>query len=175
MESLSNNKRVRSDSEDDSEFDSPEAKRIQHDLLDALEDSDEYAADQHLDSFIKSFEDEISPPPETVDRTSDSGESRPDLEFLLEASDDELGLPPTETAATEPERIPAPAAESVELGVFSWLDDQIPDYGSLEYEFDYADGDVNGEYVAIDGLFDHTDPGFGSSDLSRLPESLPAQ
>ncbi|KAI3811919.1 hypothetical protein L1987_16615 [Smallanthus sonchifolius] len=176
MESL---KRVRSDS-DDSEFESPEAKRIQLDLLENLEDTDVHTVGEDLDSFIKSFEDEISPP-DTLDLTSDSGESRPDLEFLLEASDDELGLPPTEIAPTESERITV-STESVELGVFSWLDDQIPNYGSFEYEFDYADGDVNvngnnynGEYVALDGLFDYTDLGSGSSDLSRQPESLPAQ
>ncbi|KAI3714399.1 hypothetical protein L1987_73000 [Smallanthus sonchifolius] len=177
MESL---KRVRPDS-DDSEFDSPEAKRIQLDLLDTLEDTDVRTVGEDLDSFIKSFEDETSPPLETLDLTSDSGDSRPDLEFLLEASDDELGLPPTETASTESERITV-STESVELGVFSLLDDQIQNYGSFEYEFDYADGDVNvngnnqnGEYVALDGLFDYTDLGTGSSDLSRRSESLPAQ
>ncbi|XP_076923665.1 uncharacterized protein LOC143585870 [Bidens hawaiensis] len=110
---------------------------------------------QELDSFIKSFEDEISPPP-----------SSENLEFLLEASDDELGLPPTEATA-----------ESVELGVFSWVDDQ-ENYASFEYGLDYPDGDANanvssnGEYVALDGLFNYTDLDFGSSDLS---ESLSAQ
>ncbi|KVH96305.1 uncharacterized protein LOC112528072 [Cynara cardunculus var. scolymus] len=179
MESLSNKKRVRSDS-DESEFNSPEAKRIRDDLLDTLDDSDVCTVGQDLDSFIKSFQDEISPPPETVDLASESGESRPDLEFLFEASDDELGLPPTGTTPNDSERIPV-STESVEVGEFCWLDDQIPNYDSFEYGFDYAAEDVNfnnnhnGEYVALDGLFDYTDLGFGSSDLSRRPESLPAQ
>ncbi|KAM0058551.1 hypothetical protein Hdeb2414_s0005g00171431 [Helianthus debilis subsp. tardiflorus] len=179
MDSLSSTKRVRSDSADN-ESDSPQPKRIQLDLLDTLDDSDEFTSAQDLDSFIKSFQDEISPQPETLDRTSDSGESRPDLEFLLEASDDELGLPPP----TESDRIPdSVSTESVELGVFSWLDDQIPNYNSFEYGFEYVDDDAsinsngngNGEYVALDGLFDYTDLGFGPSDSSSRTESLPAQ
>ncbi|KAI3699115.1 hypothetical protein L2E82_43169 [Cichorium intybus] len=180
MESSNNKKRVRFDS-DESEFNSPEAKRIRDDLLDTLDESDVCTVGQDLDSFIKSFEDEISPPPETVDQASESGESRPDLEFLLEASDDELGLPPTETTPTESDRIQV-LTESVELSEFSWVDDQIPNYESFEYGFDYAAGDVNvnnnhqnGEYVALDGLFDYTDLGFESADMSRRPESLPAQ
>lgn len=182
MESSSNKKRLRSDS-DESEFNSPEAKRIRDDLLDTLDDSDVCTVGDDLDSFIKSFEDEISPPPETLDQASESGDSRPDLEFLLEASDDELGLPPTETTPTESERIVV-STESVELGEFSWVDNEIPNYESFEYGFDYAAGDVhvnngnnnqNGEYVALEGLFDYTDLGFGSADMSRRPESLPAQ
>ncbi|CAH1419404.1 unnamed protein product [Lactuca virosa] len=183
MESSSNKKRLRSDS-DESELNSPEAKRIRDDLLDTLDDSDVCTVGDDLDSFIKSFEDEISPPPETLDQASESGDSRPDLEFLLEASDDELGLPPTETTPTESERIEV-STELVELGEFSWVDDEIPNYESFEYGFDCAAGDVNvnnngnnnqnGEYVALEGLFDYTDLGFGSADMSRRPESLPAQ
>ncbi|KAE8666071.1 protein NIM1-INTERACTING 2-like [Hibiscus syriacus] len=54
-----------------------------------------------------SFEEEISVAPSTstesvqvVDLTSDSGESKPDLGYLLEASDDELGLPPPTASTT---------------------------------------------------------------------------
>ncbi|KAK9064625.1 hypothetical protein SSX86_016007 [Deinandra increscens subsp. villosa] len=171
MESLSHNKRVHSDS-DDHLFNSPEAKRIRHELLDSPEDSDSYTLSQDLDSFIKSFEDEISPPLETVELSSDSAESRPGLEFLLEASDDELGLPPTES-----EKIPS-LTQSGEPGLFSWLDDQVPNYDPFGNGFGYADGDVNGdgnrdfngnfngEYVGLDGLFDCTDVGFGGSDLA---------
>jgi hypothetical protein len=36
-----------------------------------------------------------SSPAPVVDLTSDSGESQPELGYLLEASDDELGLPPS--------------------------------------------------------------------------------
>ncbi|CAH1414657.1 unnamed protein product [Lactuca virosa] len=177
MESLSCKKRVRSDS-DESGFDSVEAKRI---LLDILDDSDASTVNHDLDSFMKSFQDEISPVPEFG--AGVNSESRPELGFLFEASDDELGLPPTETdtdttlTASEKMRV---LAESVELSELWGLDDQISNYGSFEYEFGYDDVNVsnysnNGEYVALDGLFDHTDLGFGSSDLSWRPETLPAQ
>lgn len=171
MESMSSKKRCRSDS-DESGIDSVEAKRI---LLDILDDSDAYTASQDLDSFMKSFQDEISPAPEVV---TDSGESQPELGFLFEASDDELGLPPSEKTRD--------LAESVELSELWGLDEQITSYDSFEYEYGYGDVDVvsnnyynnnnnGGEYVALDGLFDHTDLGFGSSDLLWRPETLPAQ
>ncbi|KAI3733977.1 hypothetical protein L6452_13436 [Arctium lappa] len=175
MESVSGKKRVRSDS-DDSCMDSVEAKRI---LLDILDDSVVNTVSQDLDLFMKSFQDEISPAPEVVAEMT--SESRPELGFLFEASDDELGLPPTDTdstlTASEKTRV---LAESVELSELWGLDDQISSYGSFEYEYGYGDVNIsnyvsNGEYVAIDGLFDHTDLGFGSSDLSWRPETLPAQ
>ncbi|KAI3696219.1 hypothetical protein L1987_79230 [Smallanthus sonchifolius] len=164
MQSLSSNKRVRDS--DESVADSVDAKRI---LLDILDESDICTVSQDLDSFMKSFQDEISPAPEVVDgKTSESGdstESRPELGFLLGASDDELGLPPSDanTSSTE-------LADSVELSELWGLDDQI----SFEYEFGYGDNISsynNGEYVALDGLFDYTDLGFGS----WPPGTLPAQ
>ncbi|KAJ4960415.1 hypothetical protein NE237_020325 [Protea cynaroides] len=99
------NKRVRDDSEE-SEFDSPEAKRIRDNLFDILDDSDVVVdrnqSNQELASVMKSFEEEIlnlSPPPTQLQQPATvnlaSGGSQPDLGFLLEASDDELGLPPT--------------------------------------------------------------------------------
>uniref|UniRef100_A0A5B7C6E3 Uncharacterized protein n=1 Tax=Davidia involucrata TaxID=16924 RepID=A0A5B7C6E3_DAVIN len=120
-----------------------------------------------------------------VDLTSNFGESRSDLSSLLEASDDELGLPPSTTSPDEVE-----SNEETELVRFSsdttglselWgFDDQVPSYDSLEFGMDDTDRfyDNNDEYVALDGLFDHSDVGFGSSDypdLSWWPETLPAQ
>ena len=90
---INNKKRVRDDSPD-SESDSAEVKRLRENLLDFLDDSDSVPTIQDLDSVMKSFEEEISPVP-VVDLTSESGESQPDLGYLLEASDDELGLPPS--------------------------------------------------------------------------------
>ncbi|KAM0019846.1 hypothetical protein Hdeb2414_s0025g00660501 [Helianthus debilis subsp. tardiflorus] len=181
MQYLSSKKRVRSDS-DESGVDSAEAKKI---LLDILDESDVCMVSQDLDSFMKSFQDEISPAPEDVTgKTTESNqltepteltESRVELGFLLEASDDELGLPPTESNKT------SELADTVQLSELWGLDDQISSYGlnSFEYEFGYEDVNIssynNGEYVALDGLFDHTDVGFGSSDLSWQPETLPAQ
>ncbi|GKD64664.1 hypothetical protein Tco_1306772 [Tanacetum coccineum] len=151
MDSPDNKKRVRVDSDELPE--STESKRIRVDLLESLEDSDELnSVGQDLDSFIKSFEEEISNPPDITsgDRSSDSGESRPEIEFLLEASDDELGLPPTESVVNE----------SVGLGELNW-------YDSFEYGFEYGELDVGvsdnnnceGEYEVLDGLFDYTDLG----------------
>ncbi|XP_071714283.1 uncharacterized protein [Rutidosis leptorrhynchoides] len=147
MDSVSSRKRSRSDS-DESGIDSLEAKRI---LFDILDDSDGYTVSQDLDSFMKSFQDEISPAPEFV---TESGESRPELGFLLEASDDELGLPPTEKTRD--------LAESVELSELWGLDKQITSYDSFDYEYGYGDVDI-------------TNLGFGSSDLLWRPETLPAQ
>ncbi|KAJ0763758.1 hypothetical protein HanPI659440_Chr08g0284641 [Helianthus annuus] len=163
MESLSSKKRVRNS--DEPGLDSVEAKRI---LLDILDDSAVSTPSHDLDSFMKTFQDEISPAPATEIAGINSGD-RPELGFLFEASDDELGLPPTETNT----RV---LAESVELSELWELDEQFLSYDSFESEFVY-DGDNinNGEYVTLDGLFDHTDVGFGSSDLTWRPETLPAQ
>lgn len=61
---LSNKKRVRDDS-DEPESDSPEVKRLRDDLLGNLDDSDLCTTSQDLDSFMKSFEEEISSTPPT--------------------------------------------------------------------------------------------------------------
>ncbi|KAG6413413.1 hypothetical protein SASPL_126122 [Salvia splendens] len=105
------------------EIDSPEVERLREDLLDGIdEDSDLCTSIHDLDSFMKSFEEEITTSPTSshgsgaaeerivesasdcgesgeveegiVELVSDSGELRPDLGYLLEASDDELGIPP---------------------------------------------------------------------------------
>ncbi|KAA8529178.1 hypothetical protein F0562_034023 [Nyssa sinensis] len=182
---LSLKKRARDDS-DELELDSPEVKRLRDDLLNILEDSDPCTTNLDLDSFMKSFEEEISaspfPPATVVDLTADSGESRPDLGYLLEASDDELGLPPSSTSPSEVENneeseLVRVSSDSSGLSELWGFDDQIP-----SYEFGFGDSDrfndTNGEYVALDGLFDHSDVVLGSSDYSDLswwPETLPAQ
>ncbi|KAK9063743.1 hypothetical protein SSX86_017615 [Deinandra increscens subsp. villosa] len=172
MDSLSSKKRVRHDS-DEPGVDSVEAKRI---LLDFLDDSDESTVTHDLDSFMKSFQDEISPAPEPAGIPPKSAADRPELGFLFEASDDELGLPPTDSNTSLTGRV---STESVELSELWGVDDPFPSYDSFEYEFAYDDVNINnynnGEYVALDGLFDHTDLGFGSSDLSWRSETLPAQ
>ncbi|KAL2503310.1 hypothetical protein Fot_37158 [Forsythia ovata] len=79
----------------------PEVKRLGEDLLDSLGDESEfYTANKDLDSFMKSFEEEImgspSPTVDVVDlKSASEEESQPDLGYLLEACDDELGLPPS--------------------------------------------------------------------------------
>ncbi|KAL6957748.1 hypothetical protein U1Q18_002335 [Sarracenia purpurea var. burkii] len=195
MEALSNKKRDR-DVSDVSELDSPEVKRLRDDLLGYLDDSDLCTASSDLDSFMKRFEEEIStslPPPPAVtvvDLISDSGESQPELGYLLEASDDELGIPPSTTTSsgadwnTEVTELACVSSESLaELGELWRFDDQILSYDS--FDFGIA-GDVNnyngvinnGEYVALDGLFDYSDPRVGSNDAPApmwRPETTPAQ
>ncbi|KAK6116346.1 hypothetical protein DH2020_049808 [Rehmannia glutinosa] len=168
--------------------DSPEVKRLRENLLDGLDDESEFCtASQDLDSFMKSFEEEITASPsaaggeaaDVVDLTSDSGESRPDLGYLLEASDDELGLPPTASSPVGNELVRV-ESESSELGGEFW---EIPSYDSFGFGFAEAEAEAeaanynggNGEYVALDGLFDYSDMGFGSSDFAWRPETLPAQ
>ncbi|CAK9153658.1 unnamed protein product [Ilex paraguariensis] len=179
MEELSIKKRVR-DELDESEIDSPDVKRIREDLLNNLDDSDLCTESEDLESFMKSFEEEISGSPShatVVDLTSDSGESQPDLGFLLGASDDELGLPPSNTS---PNGVEYPEENelvrvSSELSELWGFEDHIPSYDSFEYGIGVTDSHINGngEYVALEGLFDYSDLGFGS-DLWR-PETLPAQ
>ncbi|KAL1531814.1 hypothetical protein AAHA92_31908 [Salvia divinorum] len=164
-------KRARDETE--AEIDSPEVKRLREDLLDGTdEDSDLCTSIHDLDSFMKSFEEEIAASPASArgsgaaeegiaESASDSGESRPDLGYLLEASDDELGIPPP--ARKEP----APAeSDSLEF----WEAD------AFGFGFGFGGGEGGaGEFVALDGLFDYSDVGFGSGDGLWRPETLPAQ
>lgn len=182
MEEFNSKKRGRSDSDDPVElpFDSPEVKRLREDLLlGNFDDGDLfYPSSSELDSFMKSFEEEILAPvpPVVVDLTSESGESQPELGYLLEASDDELGLPPS----TSEEKVELVLVESNSSGSLSsefWgYSEELPNYDSFDAGIDAFGGDfVNnggGEYVALDGLFDYSDMGFGSSDFSWRPETF---
>lgn len=191
MEDLKVKKRARDDSEEpELDFDSPEVKRLRENLLDSLDDDSEFCTtSQDLDSFMKSFEEEITASPsaaaggeaaQVVDLTSGSGESRPDLGFLLEASDDELGLPPTASSpgGLESEirsELVRVESDSSEIGSEFW---EMPGYDSFGFGFGESETSYdggNGEYVALDGLFDYSDMGFGSSDFAWRSETLPAQ
>lgn len=76
----------------------PDAKRLRDHILDVLNDDDdrEPAAGPELVTVMKSLADEIDLLP-AADPELASGPvgSLPDLGYLLGASDDELGLPPT--------------------------------------------------------------------------------
>ncbi|KAK1386939.1 1-pyrroline-5-carboxylate dehydrogenase 2 [Heracleum sosnowskyi] len=175
MEGLSCMKRVRQDS--DESVSSQDVKRLKEDLLNMQDES--YLCMSHdLDSFIQSFENEIlglSPVPEKVAGITFSGESQPELGFLLEASDDELGLPPStssvEKVETELVRVTSGSPELSE----SW--GYVSGYDS--FDLGYGDGlcdygcNSSGEFVTVDGLFDYSDMGFGSSDILE-PKTLPA-
>lgn len=201
-------KRIRIDSDnstestlvnsEDSDLNSPETHLSEEDLLNILNDSDIVTdrdpAIQGLDSVIKSFEEEILVPapapaaPAVIDQTSDSGESQPELGYLLEASDDELGLPPT-TSSGEEVKIEAvdfeassAGPETVGLdGILLGFENEIPSYDSFEFGIGVDSesnlNDNNSEFVALGGLFDYSDQSYdpaGDSELLWRPESLPA-
>ncbi|CAH9114882.1 unnamed protein product [Cuscuta europaea] len=185
MEEVTCNKRVRDDSDEFSDG-SPDVKKLRGDLLDDLDEENLWTEGQDLESFMKSFEDEIAPSPskavEIIDLTSDSGDSLPDLGYLFGASDDELGLPPAGTSQAgeqQPEKSELiwVSSDPVELKYDSWgMDGQIPSYDS--FEFGLPDpvnfSTVNdGEYEALDGLFDHSDLTFGWGDNLWRSETLP--
>ncbi|XP_047974700.1 uncharacterized protein LOC125216953 [Salvia hispanica] len=187
-------KRARDETETE-EIDSPEVKRLREDLLDGNdEDSDLCTSIHDLDSFMKSFEEEITASPASghgsgasgegivesvsdygesgaidegiVELASNSGESRSDLGYLLEASDDELGIPPP--ASSPAKELVTVESDSSEFGGEFWEVD--------EFGFGFGGGESgSGEYVALDGLFDYSDVGFGSGDVVWRPETLPAQ
>ncbi|KAK6931493.1 hypothetical protein RJ641_003286 [Dillenia turbinata] len=170
-----NKKRVRDDASDEFDLDLPEVKRLRDDLLGFLDESDPVLTTQDLTSVMRSFEEEIlfsAEPTENniVDLTSDPGESQPDLGFLLEASDDELGLPPSVSPNGDESK--DDVTELSGIGELWGFDDEIP-----SYEFGICESNVidngnntfyNGEYVALDGLFEYTD------DFSWRPETFPA-
>ncbi|CAN7020183.1 hypothetical protein BRARA_F00796 [Brassica rapa] len=165
-------KRVRDES-DETVIDSPEVKRLRDDLFDVLDDSDPEPVSQDLDSVMKSFEDELSSTVTTV------GETQPDLGYLLEASDDELGLPPVspvpvakevETTETLTDLVRASSDSSGVDELWGFEDHLSNYYGSLDF------GSGVGDYLAVEGLFEFSDDGFDAGELfSWRTESLPAE
>lgn len=167
---------------DNSGMNSPEAKRIQDDLLDILDDSDPDPAIQGLDSVMKSFEEEIlvtGPAQTTV--TSDSGESRPELGYLLEASDDELGLPPSFSSENE-QKVEAFDLKTNESGPVNFddfavgFDDEILSYDPYRFGIGGESDGGNGcnDYITLGGgLFESCEPG-DISEYTWRPESLSA-
>ena len=170
MDSLSCMKRVREDP--DESVSSQDVKRLKEDLFNM---QDESYPSHGLDSFIQIFENEIlgfSPAPEKVEY---SGESQPELGFLLEASDDELGLPPStslgEKVETELFRVTSDSSELSE----SWGSGYDSfDLGYGDGLCDYGCSNDSGEFVTVDGLFDYSDMGFGSGEILLQPKILPA-
>ncbi|KAJ0230609.1 hypothetical protein HA466_0307110 [Hirschfeldia incana] len=154
-------KRVRHEL-DELVINSPEVKRLRDDLFD---DSGHDPATQDLDSLMKSFEDELS---NTTTAAQDSGENQPDLGYLFEASDDELGLPPPPPPPPPPSTLlPPPSEETKETELVrassdsSEVGESVTDFGSFELD---------------DGLFEYSDVCLDSGDLfSWRPETLPAE
>lgn len=164
----------------------PGPDQIREELLGILSDSDEFtdgdSAIQDLDLVIKSLQDELNQPPEMdqdelnpLPETEVSPTSQPDLGYLLEASDDELGLPPvtaspaamaeeaqnTVSGAGEVE-VPVIPSENVNFGKMFEFEDEFPSYefgGIVEEEFPSSD-------FVLDGLFSYSEP--EPSDQSEL-------
>ncbi|XVE58759.1 hypothetical protein DITRI_Ditri04bG0195000 [Diplodiscus trichospermus] len=174
---------------DDGEVQLPEAKCFQEDLLNILDDTDPVSgpdpAIQGLDSVIRSFEEEILVPAQAPipGMTLDSGESRPELGFLLEASDDELGLPPSFSSVEgEKEFGTVDVEEGIESGSVGFGEMMGYEFPNPSYEsFDIGiggDSDTNngnhsnaGDFVALGGLFE---PAADISELTWRPESISA-
>lgn len=138
---------------------------IQDDFFNILDDTDNVperdSAIQGLDSVMKSFEEEILAPGSDSNPEPGSGELQPNLGYLLEASDDELGLPPT-AKATETEKPDRVGPEGVDLSGFLGFEDDMQNYNSFGFgnglvaECD-GDNGVAGDFVAVDGLFDYAE------------------
>ena len=173
---------------------SPGRRLIEDDLLNILEETETVPERdptiQGLDSVIRSFEEEIHvpelAPEEAMHLTTDSGDSQPELGYLLEASDDELGLPPT-GGAVEKAKIEAVefersiSSDAVGFDGMLLLGDEIPSYYSFEFgmgtESNGGGGEGELEYVAWGGLFDGWDTSYepgAVSEVSWRTETLPA-
>lgn len=198
---LPESKRVRAGSEPDldsanSDLCSPEVKRIQEDLLNILDDSEGVAdrdpAIQGLDSVIRSFEEEILLPQgqSVLDLCLEAAETQSELGYLLEASDDELGLPPSFGSSAEDDgkaadgEVPAPATPGTPAGLgfceTMAFENEMTGYDSFEFASEASNSnnrEAGDEFVMLGGLFDFPEsscePDDGPEMLWR-PESLPA-
>ncbi|KGN63814.1 hypothetical protein Csa_013978 [Cucumis sativus] len=131
---------------------------IQEDLLKILDDTDasidREAGIQDLDSVIRSFEKEIEVPV-----TVTVPVVQPELGFLLEASDDELGLPPAAGEKEEIEEAEFSGSGGVKGGL-GFEDEIVSNYcwfDNLRCEIKEWSTEEEEEVVALGGLFDHTD------------------
>ncbi|GAU49282.1 hypothetical protein TSUD_74070 [Trifolium subterraneum] len=135
---------------------------------------------QGLEFVMKSFEDEIFAQGQDSDPNyvPESNEFNPNLGYLLEASDDELGLPPTVVQHEEKEKeFPEinhsgrVGPDGVDLSGFFWFEEDIRNNEAFGFGGYEAVTDENGGgYVTIDGLFDYSEP----ADILWRSETLQA-
>ncbi|XP_031489612.1 uncharacterized protein LOC116257141 [Nymphaea colorata] len=169
----------------------PEAKRVRTDILGILEDddydagegsSDSGAEEELVNSVMRSLQEEIEGEECSAGGVNDVS-VQPDLGYLLEASDDELGLPPASSddefglipaysdgGTSENDDIFSGEAPREVLGFGgSWdFEEGMMGFG-LPAEFGGAEERYEeDETVLFESLFDYSDAG-----LWR-PESLPA-
>ncbi|KEH27043.1 hypothetical protein MtrunA17_Chr6g0484631 [Medicago truncatula] len=177
---------TRVDSSESSQvFDSDEIFNILDDENNAHERDSEPDSVMGLDSVIKSFEEEIfapgtepgltEPEPVQVDlvQMTGSGEMEMNLGYLFEASDDELGLPPTvtEPGLNEPG---SDEPDKVDLTGFVGFDDDFTGFDGFGYGtglLSESDGGAE-DFVTGDGLFEYGEP--AAADVLWRSESLQA-
>ena len=104
-----------------------DAKRLRpQDLLDMLDDDTDAAAAGDLASVMRSLEEEIASFDEAVEAPT---QQQPELGFLLEASDDELGLPPAGASASSSDEAGglagAPPESALDGGQIWGFEDEI--------------------------------------------------
>ncbi|GAA0152577.1 hypothetical protein LIER_11022 [Lithospermum erythrorhizon] len=102
-----------------------------------------------------------------LDEVENENMSLLDLGYLLEASDDELGLPPPSTASP-PQLADEEVEELVPVTGFDSFQVDFLDFDSFEFGLDLIENNSNGvgdEYLELDGLFDYSDMCFGSADF----------
>ncbi|KAG6505036.1 uncharacterized protein LOC121987005 [Zingiber officinale] len=153
------------------EISSPEAKRLLVDIL----DDDAEAGERDLASIMKTLEEEIALPCSPLPLAS---ADRAELEFLFEASDDELGLPPPSEVLGEVEVAGDGRFQGSELlHIWGIDDDELGGYEGFECAVPPEQKAVE-RAVFDEGLFEYFDVAFcGSSDLTDLSwrsETLPA-
>ncbi|CAO2180771.1 unnamed protein product [Urochloa humidicola] len=160
-----------------------DAKRLRpEDLLDLLDDDTDAAAAGDLASVMRSLEEEIASFDEaTAAVPAAQHQPQPELGFLLEASDDELGLPPAGASSSSEDA----GAAAEDADVAASLDGQI---WGFEDEIDGGFGGYSPEAAAARaaaaawddygfdaGLFAFGDDACGPSDLAALRhETMPA-
>ncbi|KAG0449434.1 hypothetical protein HPP92_019465 [Vanilla planifolia] len=175
MEHVSGDKREREVS-DELPDESPEAKRLrEHLLLDILADEADDGGDENLASVMKSLEAEIGfPSPGELSDPLISCDVT-DLGYLLGASDDELGLPPSGVPSSGGDISPG---DTDEWGIGQILEpagEWTESFVGLESAGCFYAGE-NG--IVVDGEWlDYSDELYAAAEFAGLPwqqESLPA-
>ncbi|KAK4280815.1 hypothetical protein QN277_012387 [Acacia crassicarpa] len=165
----------------DPAMDSSVPTHFQDDLFNILDDTDNLpernTTMQGLDSVIKSFEEEIlasGSDSVVYDPTPESGEFHVELGYLLEASDDELGLPPsasataTEETKPESEDVSQVGSDGVDVGELLGFENEIEKYEPVGLEG--GENENGSGIVSFDGLLDYPE----SYDVVWRSESLQA-
>ncbi|XP_074585290.1 uncharacterized protein LOC141841065 [Curcuma longa] len=156
---------------------SPEAKRFRDEFFRSILDGDDDASGSEVASVMKSLEEEISLPSAPV--RGFVAPDQPDLGYLLEASDDELGLPPPASrspgegcGASEAEIAVGDGGEvdGVGFGQIWGFADEMDGYGGLGCGIQTEDKvEAAAEGLVYDaGLFNYADDLYSPSDLSEF-------